>query len=168
MARRIARKSRKPRTVYFRRKREGKTNYKKRLGLLKSGRARLVVRRTNKHTIMQLVTFDVKGDVTSTYATSKDLEKFGWKHSGKSLPGAYLTGLLLANKAGVKEAVLDFGLRRPAKGGRIFAAIKGSIDGGMNVKAEEGVFPSGERLNGNHISESIAKDVEAVKTKIQA
>ena len=42
-------------TVPFRRKREGKTNYKKRLGLLKSKSLRLVVRKSNKHILVQLV-----------------------------------------------------------------------------------------------------------------
>lgn len=159
-------KSRKPRTVYFRRKREGKTDYKKRRQLLLGDKPRLVVRRTNKHTIAQIVTFDVKGDKTLAYANSKELEKLGWKHSGKSLPGAYLTGLMLGKRAKVKEAIVDVGLRSPKKGSRLFACVKGMIDAGVNVKTSEEVLPSEDRLTGAHIAEGVPKEVEAIKGKL--
>ena len=54
--------SRKPRTVPYRRKRENKTNYLKRLKLLISRKGRLVVRFTNKRVLAQLVEFTSKGD----------------------------------------------------------------------------------------------------------
>ena len=38
----------------YRRKREGRTNYKKRLALLKSGQPRLVIRRSNRYLQFQL------------------------------------------------------------------------------------------------------------------
>jgi large subunit ribosomal protein L18 len=41
--------------VPWRRRREGKTNYYKRLKLIRSGKPRLVVRRTNKYIIAQIV-----------------------------------------------------------------------------------------------------------------
>ncbi len=159
--------TRKPRTVYFRRKREGKTDYRKRLNLLLGETPRFVVRRSNKHTIAQLVVFAPTGDTTVAYATSKDLEKLGWKHSGKSLPGAYLTGLLLASKAGkIKEAIVDVGLRSPKKGSRLFACVKGAIDGGLNIKASAEVFPPEDRILGKHIKENLASEVEVIKKKI--
>ncbi|MEM4756409.1 MAG: hypothetical protein QW594_04745, partial [Candidatus Woesearchaeota archaeon] len=52
----------KPKIVAFRRRRSGKTNYTKRLGLLKSGKPRLVVRKTNTAFIVQLVKHQPNGD----------------------------------------------------------------------------------------------------------
>jgi len=40
--------------VYYRRRREGKTDYAKRLALVKSGKTRMVVRRSNKGLVIQL------------------------------------------------------------------------------------------------------------------
>ncbi len=163
----MAQRSRKPRTVYYRRKREGKTDFRKRLHLLLGEQARLVVRRSNKHTIAQLVLFDPTGDKTVAYATSKDLEKLGWKHSGKNIAGAYLTGLLLGSKAGkIKEAIVDVGLRSPKKGSRLFACVKGAIDAGLQVKASKEVFPPEDRLHGKHINANIANDIADLKKKI--
>ncbi len=52
----------KKRTVPHRRKREAKTNYKKRLALLKSGEYRLVLRKTTNTMIAQIVEYHVDGD----------------------------------------------------------------------------------------------------------
>ncbi len=157
------------RTIPYRRKREGKTNYKKRLELLKSGENRLIIRRTNKHIIFQIASYEPKGDKIIIGMTSKELEKHGWKHSGKNLPSAYLSGLLFAKKAtqkGVKKAILDMGLRSPIKGSRIYSALKGVIDGGITIPSSEEVFPSEERIKGQHISEEITKDFEKTKEAI--
>ena len=108
--------NRKPKTVSFRRKREQKTNYTKRLYLLMSRQARLVVRLTNTKIIAQLVTSTSSGDVVVVAVDSGRLVKLGWNYSGKNIPAAYLTGLLLAKlalKKGVKEGILDTGFRYP-------------------------------------------------------
>lgn len=158
------------RTVPYRRKREGKTNYKKRLEYLKSKRVRLVIRRTNKHVVMQLVSYDPDGDHVLVGVTSRQLEKHGWKHSGKNISACYLTGLLLAQKAKEKkvtEAIVDLGLQTPIKGSRLYAALKGSIDGGLDIPAKEDVFPSEERINGAHLTDKeAAKDFATVKAKL--
>ncbi len=157
------------RTIPYRRKREGKTNYKKRLELLKSSKPRLVIRRTNKNIIAQLIEYHPDGDKIIIGLTSKRLEKMGWKHDKKNIPAAYLTGLLLgkeANKKGIKEAILDIGLQTPHKGSRIYAALKGAIDAGMNIPSSEEVFPPEERLTGQHINDQITKDFEKIKEQI--
>jgi large subunit ribosomal protein L18 len=158
------------RTVPYRRKREGKTNYKKRLELLKGKEARLVVRRTNKHIIMQIVEYHPDGDKILLGVSSKKLESMGWKHSGKNIPAAYLTGLLLGKTAATKnitKAHLDLGLRTPMSGSRLYAALKGTIDGGLDVPASKDVFPADDRITGKHIqNEAITKDFEALKNKI--
>jgi len=158
--------------VPFRRKGEGKTNYKKRLNLLKSGATRLVVRPSNKHMVVQLVDYKKKGDVITSTACSKELKKFGWDFSTSNLPAAYLTGLLCgfrSQKKGVKMAILDLGLFPSVKGSRSYAALKGAIDSGLKIHAEENVFPDEKRISGGHISnkdEDITEKFEEIKKKI--
>ena len=65
----------------FRRRREGKTNYKKRLKLLLSKKPRLVVRKSLKYIRAQIVEFDKKGDKTLASAFSRELKKLGWKYA---------------------------------------------------------------------------------------
>lgn len=158
------------RTTPYRRKREGKTNYKQRLALLKSRKVRLVIRRTNKHIIMQLVSYHPDGDKVLVGVSSKALEKNGWKHSGKNTPAAYLTGMLLgqaAKKAGVAEAILDLGLQTPIKGSKLYAALKGAVDAGLNIPASAEVYPNEERIKGAHLkNDAAAKDFEKVKAAL--
>jgi large subunit ribosomal protein L18 len=142
--------------VPFRRRRESKTDYRRRLKLLLSGKPRAVVRFTNKHVIAQMVEYSPKGDVTKASAHSKELAKFGWKGGTSNLCAAYLVGYLLGKRAlekGISEAVLDLGLLHPIAGGKAFAALKGIIDAGLEVPANEEVFPSMERIRGEHIAE---------------
>lgn len=140
--------------VPFRRKREGKTNYKMRLGLLKSKKARLVVRKSLRYILAQIAVFDAKGDKIEITYNSKKLKDLGWNFSYKSIPAAYLSGLVigrLAVKKGIKEAVLDLGLQESTKGNRIFALVKGADDAGLSVPVGENVVPSEDRIFGKHI-----------------
>jgi large subunit ribosomal protein L18 len=57
--------------VPFRRRREGKTNYHVRYKLILSKRPRVVVRKTNSGTTLQLVTAEQTGDKTLLTVTSK-------------------------------------------------------------------------------------------------
>lgn len=164
-------------TVPLRRKRSGKTNYKKRLQLLKGGKNRLVIRKSNTQIILQIIKYETDGDKVQVTVQSKELEKnHGWKHSHKNTPAAYLAGLLLAKKAkekGIKEAILDLGLQSPMKGNKLYAALKGAIDGGLNVPASEDIFPAEERIKGEHVGsylekhKTITQDFESTKSKIQ-
>ena len=85
-----------------RRRRENKTDYKLRMNLLKSGKNRIVIRKTNKYFIVQVVESRESQDKVLVGVSSKDLLKNGWdkEFSGslKSLPAGYLTGLLFAKK----------------------------------------------------------------------
>lgn len=140
--------------VPFRRRREGKTDYRKRIKLLLSGKPRAVVRVTNKHVIAHIVEFDEKGDRTVAHATSKELDKLGWKGSGKSLPACYLVGYLLGKKAmekGITQAVLDLGLITPVPGSRAYAVLKGMVDAGMEIPHGD-IFPEESRIRGEHIA----------------
>jgi len=155
--------------VPFRRRREGKTDYRKRLKLLLSGKPRVVVRKTLKHTIVQVIDFDIKGDRVLASAHSTELKKYGWQANTGNLPASYLTGLLCGKKAlekGIKEGVLDIGLHSPVKGSRVFATLKGLVDAGMEIPHSEEVFPQEERIRGEHISKELPKHFEEVKSKI--
>ncbi|HDI86150.1 MAG TPA: 50S ribosomal protein L18 [Candidatus Korarchaeota archaeon] len=146
--------------VKFRRRREGKTDYRRRLALLKSGLPRLVVRRTNRHIIVQVVEYSPSGDRVLAHAFSKELRKFGWRYSLKSTPAAYLTGYLAAlraKKVGVEEAVLDIGRQASTRGSRIYAALKGAVDAGLRVPHGEEVLPDESRIRGEHIAEWAAR-----------
>ena len=154
----------------FRRRREGKTNYRKRLALLKSGKPRVVVRKSNKNIRVQFALYDMNGDRIVASAMGTDLRKYGWEYSLSNTPAAYLTGLLAGKRAlkkGLKEGVLDIGLYTPRRGARIFAALKGVVDAGVDVPYGEEIVPSEDRLYGKHISDEIAEKVEEIKSKIE-
>ncbi len=143
------------------RRREGKTNYYRRYAMLKSGRdVRLVVRLSNKHVVVQFIKFSAKGDETLVGVSSKTLLRYGWKGYPNNTPATYLVGLiagLKAKKLGITYAVPDIGLHRPVKGSRVFAAIKGCLDAGIEVPVSEEVLPSDERLCGEHIADYAKK-----------
>ena len=67
--------NRKPQPIPYKRKKEGKTNYKKRLHLLLSKKHRLVIRLTNKRIIAQIVDFKPSGDIILLGTDSTKAEK---------------------------------------------------------------------------------------------
>jgi len=159
----------------FKRRKLGKTDYKKRLGLLLSKKPRLVVRKSLKYIRVQIVEFAKEGDKTLASASSKELKKFGWKFAFDNLPAAYLTGLLIGKKSlekGIKEAVLDLGLYPSTKGSRIYVVVKGAKDAGLKVPVSEEVLPSEERTKGLHIANYLEKfkdlpeEFDRIKQKI--
>ncbi len=151
------------------RRRVQRTDYRKRLALLKSGRTRLVIRKSSNHIVIQFVKYAQKGDETLASGFSGELKKFGWKQMG-NIPAAYLTGLLAgtkAKKSGVGEAVLDVGLQVSTKGSRIYAALRGVLDSGISVHHSPKVLPDEGRIFGKHINPEIESTVEQTKKKIR-
>ena len=162
----------KPRTVPYRRKRENKTNYLKRLKLLISRKGRLVVRFTNKRVIAQLVEFTPKGDLVLVGVDSSALSKLGWKFSGKNIPAAYLTGFLFGKKVAAAkykgEMVFDTGFKYPLHKGKYYAFLKGAVDAGVSVPHGENLFPDDKKLSGMHIKEYAGKLKSSAKgNKVQ-
>lgn len=146
--------------VRYRRKREGRTNYRKRLELLKGRKIRFVVRKTSTQAVLQLVKYEPDGDKVLVTVRSSELKKHGWNYNFKNIPASYLAGALLAKKAKehkINEAILDLGLQTPKSGSKLFAVLKGAIDGGLNIPASKSVFPPEERLTGKHISSYLDK-----------
>ena len=158
--------------VVFRRRRSGKTNYRSRRALILSKIPRLAVRLSLKNIIIQVIEADSKGDMVIVSAHSRELTKnYGWKSNGGNIPSAYLTGLLCGYKAiskGVEKVILDIGLHIPSKGTRIFSALKGVIDAGVDVPHSEDVLPKESRIIGNHIvkyANSLSAEPEEYKQK---
>lgn len=142
--------------VAFRRRREGKTDYAARMNLVDYDKSRLVVRVSNAHATVQVIDYAPEGDITIASAVSKQLTSFGYKGSTGNLPAFYLTAYLCAKRAlakGVDYAILDIGLKSPIKGSKIFAALKGALDAGLEVPHGDFIFPEDERIRGEHIAE---------------
>ena len=153
-----------------RRRKEGKTDYKLRLILLKSGKPRIVVRRTNKYVIVQLVEGHEAKDKIVKCVCSKDLLKHGWdkKFEGslKNLPACYLTGLMFGKKIKEGNYILDLGMQRTIPGNRLYAVVKGLVDAGVKLKVNEKVFPDEKRLSGEHLKPEVKEMIEKVKVKL--
>ena len=168
----------------FKRRILGKTDYKARKALIIQDRNkyatpkyRLVVRRTNKRIICQLIYATIKGDRVKCEAQSTELANYGLKAGLTNYPAAYCTGLLLARRllkehgldqahVGVAEAdgeeyhiesedlerrpfkaLLDVGLIRTTTGNRSFGAMKGAVDGGIYVPHSTKRFPGAKGDN---------------------
>lgn len=155
----------------FHRRKDQKTDYEQRLDLVKSGKPRLVVRTSNRNTRVHVSSYSPEGDENEAQTISKELEEHGWEHNTGNIPAAYLTGFLAGSRAEHGEAILDLGLRKDKRGGRVFAAVQGARDAGLEVPAGEDAIPDESRMVGEHIEEmtgkNVPEDVEDVKENIE-
>jgi large subunit ribosomal protein L18 len=69
--------------------------------------------------------------------------------------------------SGESQAVLDIGLAASTPGGRVFSALKGMVDAGLEIPHGENVLPDESRLAGAHISDAVAAAVESTKNAIE-
>lgn len=198
--------------VKFRRRREGKTDYRQRKRLCaqdknkyQTPKYRLVVRFTNRFVICQIAYSQIDGDKIMCAASSKELARYGLDVGLKNYAAAYCTGLLVArrllNKIGLDEiyegntdvngevvstdiekktyfvdevdedrrpfrCFLDVGCKATTTGCRIFGALKGAADGGLDIPHSHKRFPGydkdakeydadmhRERIFGGHVGE---------------
>jgi len=132
---------------------------------------RLVVRFSNKDITCQIAYARIEGDVILAAAYAHELPRYGVKVGLTNYASAYATGLLLARRllkklkldavyTGVKEVngaeynvedqegkpgafqcYLDVGLARTSTGAKVFGAMKGAADGGLNVPHSVKRFP---------------------------
>jgi len=158
--------------VPHKRRREQKTDYRLRLALIKSQKTRLVIRGTNNNVACQLVNYNSKGDKILVSVNTSNIKKLGWNGHCGNLPAAYLTGLLCgveAKKHKINEAILDIGLQS-SKRSRLFAALKGAVDAGLNVPHSDEILPDEDRIRGLHIKAyrnvDVDKNFDEVKSKI--
>jgi len=91
--------------VKFRRRREGKTDYRARTRLItqdknkySTPKYRLIARKTNKDIIAQIAYPTIKGDRVLTAAYAHELPRYGIKLGLTNYAAAYATGLLLARR----------------------------------------------------------------------
>mmetsp|Transcript_33226 Transcript_33226/g.73479 ORF Transcript_33226/g.73479 Transcript_33226/m.73479 type:complete len:296 (+) Transcript_33226:53-940(+) len=156
--------------VKYRRRRDGKTDYRARLRLVKQDKNkynthkyRLVVRFSNKDVTCQIVYATIAGDVVVASAYAHELPEYGLKVGLTNFSAAYCVGLLVARRVltkfgladtykGVEEAdgedytvepvedgprpfycLLDTGLKRTSLGSKVFACLKGALDGGLDI-----------------------------------
>ncbi len=155
--------------IGFKRKRLGKTNYRKRLKLLLAHKPRLVVRKSLKNILAQIIEYNEKGDRVILSAHSSELKKYGYDGNKGNIPSAYLVGLLIGNKAkkkNIKELILDIGLQNSVKGSRIYSVLKGCIDTGLNIPHSKDILPIEDRIKGKHIKNFDNSKFEAIKNKI--
>jgi len=131
---------------------------------------RMVVRFTSKDIICQIMYATLAGDICVAAAYSHELPRYGLKVGLSNYAAAYCTGLLLARRTLQKfgldseyegnaeingedynvepgegkkpfKALLDVGLVRTTTGNRVFGALKGATDGGLDVPHSEKRFP---------------------------
>ena len=128
--------------------------------MITSKTPRLVVRGTLAHMNLQIAKALLIGDKMLASENSKSLVSYGWKAPSGNIPAAYLTGYLLGKKAlaaGLKEAILDVGLKSTTTGARLFAALKGVVDAGLVVPHDKDILPLDQRIKGEHIAQYAAK-----------
>ena len=142
-------------TVQFKRKREGRTYYRKRLKILMSSKYRLVIRKSLRNLHASIIEYNPNGDKILFTVDPTSLSKIGWKGNNGNLPSAYLIGMIVGKKAiekGIKEAVLDLGFNNSTKGSRLYAALAGAIDSGLKIPCNQEILPPKDRISGEHIA----------------
>ncbi|CAM9423540.1 unnamed protein product [Chrysoparadoxa australica] len=100
-------------TVKYRRRRDGKTDYRARKRLIcqdknkyNSPKYRLVVRFSNKYVLCQIIYATIEGDKVLCQASSRELPRYGIPTGLKNYAAAYCTGLLCARRL-LKQIGLD-------------------------------------------------------------
>jgi len=139
---------------------------------------RFVVRRSHRDIVCQIFSSDLTHDICVQSAYSHELRRYGVKVGLTNYAAAYATGLLLARRINNKfklkyegkavadgedfeveadpedkapfKALLDVGLARTTTGARLFGALKGAVDGGLNVPHNSKRFP-GTEVEGKEI-----------------
>jgi len=153
------RRRREGKTDYYARKRltiQDKNKYN-------SPKYRLVVRFSNRDITCQIAYATLQSDRILSAAYSHELSRYGVKGGLTNYSSAYATGLLLARRTLQKlgldklylgqekpdgkvfnvknvdgqrrpfHVLLDVGLNRTTTGSRVFAALKGAVDGGLQI-----------------------------------
>ncbi len=140
----------------YRRRRMGATDYRARKKMITSSVPLLAVRVSSKNVSVQFIKPATEGDKVLSSAHSRNLKKFGWKGSPKSVPACYLLGLLAGKKAkenGVEQAYLYNGLSLFVSGSRVSALVKGVKDAGVDVPMSDDAAPSADSISGKVTAE---------------
>ena len=161
------------RTIKLRRI-KNKTDYLKRLHLLKGKTPRIVFRKTNKYVLSQYVRSKAAQDSIEIEVSSKKLLTKGWpeefKGSLKSIPASYLTGYLmgiLIKKEKKETPIVDLGMMRVLHKTKIYAFLKGLKDAGIEIKCDKEFFPEEDRIKGKNLKKDFSKHFHEIKTKLE-
>lgn len=154
-----------------RRRKENKTDYLKRLKLLKGEKPRVVFRKTNRFIISEYVSSKEAQDKVIFGFDSRKLNEYGWKKEAqgslKSITATYLTGYLTGKmiiKQKLETPILDAGMNRAIHKNKIYAFLKGLIDSGIKIECKKEFFPEDSRIKGQHLKNKIPFD--EIKLKI--
>ncbi|MEM0128049.1 MAG: 50S ribosomal protein L18 [Thermoplasmatales archaeon] len=150
----------------LKRRRLMKTDYSKRLAFVKSGIPRAIIRRSLKHSLVNIAEFNETGDKILVHGSTIELKKFGWTSPTGNTPAAYLAGYLAgirAKKKGIDRVIIDLGVQKVVKGSRILSCVKGLRDAGLSIPFEDGLFPDESRILGKHLKTVETEKVEQVK-----
>ncbi|KAA0200244.1 hypothetical protein HAZT_HAZT008318 [Hyalella azteca] len=131
----------------------------------------IIARISNRDVTAQIAYARIEGDIVIMSAYSHELPKYGVKVGLTNYAACYCTGLLLARRIltkfhladkypgqtevdgemycvediekgpGAFRAHLDVGLARTTTGAKVFAVMKGAVDGGIDVPHSEKRFP---------------------------
>lgn len=144
----------------FRRRREGKTDYRKRRGMIVGRTPFLAVRISGRYVYAQILRATPQGDLTLCSSSSRNLMRFGWKGSAKNITSAFLTGYHLGKVAKGKEVndvVLYSGVGRFVHGSRIASVVKGAKEAGLEISIGEDSLPEDDRIKGLHVKDYAKK-----------
>ena len=160
-----------------------------------SKKYRLVVRRTCSKIICQIIFSTMVGDKVLCAAESSELKRHGLTAGLTNYSAAYATGLLCARrllkKVGLADmykandsidgnlfnveediqdkrpfkALLDVGINSTTTGARVFGALKGACDGGVNVPHTAKRFPGYTRAKVQAVTNKRGKAVDSEKTE---
>ena len=154
-----------------RRRKENRTDYLKRLKLLKGETPRIVFRKTNKYIISEYTVSKEAQDSVVMGMDSRKLNEYGWPKTAqgslKSITASYLTGYLTGKtilKQKLAEPILDAGMNRVLHKNKIYAFLKGLIDSGIKINCKKEFFPEEERIKGDHLKNKIP--FSEIKSKI--
>mmetsp|Transcript_13174 Transcript_13174/g.22337 ORF Transcript_13174/g.22337 Transcript_13174/m.22337 type:complete len:331 (-) Transcript_13174:162-1154(-) len=160
-----------------------------------SKKYRLVVRRTCTKIICQIIYSTMTGDRVLCAADSTELKNHGLTAGLTNYSAAYCTGLLIARRllkqVGLAEmykandkvdgtmfnveediqdkrpfkALLDVGISATTTGARLFGALKGACDGGVNVPHTTKRFPGYTQSKVQAVTNKRGKTVDNEKTE---
>ncbi len=157
--------------VQKRRRREAKTDYGRRLKLLKSEKPRIVFRRTNKYVTAQYTVSDEARDKVVMGISSNVLLKYGWPKEAasglKNITAAYLLGYLMGKtiqKKKLEQPIIDFGMIQTLHKTKVYGFLKGVVDSGIAISCKEEAFPEEGRIKGEHLKNKV--DFEKIKSSI--
>jgi large subunit ribosomal protein L18 len=155
------------------RRNQNKTDYLKRLKLLKGETPRLVFRKTNRYIVAQYTKSQAAQDQIVIGITSRNLLEYGWpkefEGSLKSITASYLTGFLIGKKIIDKKMeapILDIGMTRSIAKSKIYSFAKGVIDSGVKMNCDKKMFPEEDRIKGKSLKKDFTKNFETIKSNI--